>query len=214
MWKTFQLGSQTNHESTFFVKHFWRTHAHLHPQRLQEAGKLRPTQNNFRIPQCDAAPTLESHTQWTHSLSFDQNQSSLDQFSSLNCSWLMYQFKHKNTYTINQIKSTPAASIFHGQWICGRGISLSVRHRGHLFSTHTLLSQTPVTCHFRLLKLLQPPSWLDKIEADIPTNKAMKGSLLGSPMAHTHFQPLWSWVRWSEHGRFLTQDSCKCQHCF
>lgn len=126
------------------------THTHTCiPNSLQEAGKLRPTQNNLKIPQCDAAPTLVSLTHWRHHLSSDQNQSSWDQFSSLNCSWLLYHFKDKNTYTINQIKCSPAVSIFHGQWICGRGDT---------FSTHTLLSQTPVTCYFRLFKLLQPPS--------------------------------------------------------
>lgn len=50
---------------------------------------------------------------------------------------------------------------------------------------------TSVTCHFRLLKLLQPPSRLDKVEADIPTKQPMASYPLGSPMAHWAHTPSW-----------------------
>lgn len=99
----------------------WNTseeHAHLHPQQSPGSWEVKANTKQlgrYHSPaQCDAAPISVSLTHCTHNLSSDQNQRSLDQLNSPNCSWLMYQFKHKNTYTINQIKSNSAVSIFHG----------------------------------------------------------------------------------------------------
>lgn len=186
------------------------------PNSLQKAGKLRPTQSKFKIPQCDAAPTSVSPTHWTHNFPFDQNQSSWDQYSSPNCSWLIYQFKHKNTYSNYQIKSNPAVSIFHGH--SGSVAEASTHPAG---TGHTLIFKprstqlTPVTSQaFKTVTafLLPGHDW-GRYPYKAANGKLPTGIPNGTLGTHTLLAPLklGEMVRAQQ---FPPWYCCKCQHSF
>lgn len=127
-------------------------------------------------------------------LSFDQNQSRWDQFSSSNCSWLMYQFKYKNTNTINQIKSNPAVNIFHGHSVFVAEASAYLAGTGDTYFQPTLCSVNTSHLPLQAFKTCSLPlAW----------TRLRPISLQSSQWKAPHWDPQWHTGHTHTHSRPL-----------
>lgn len=209
-YKQREKHSNLGHKQTMSQLFLWNTseeHTHLHPQQSPGSWEVKAKHKAISRLHSVMLLPLWCHPRTGHTIFY------LIRTKAVGIN-IVHQTAHgwctnSNTRThIAIIKLSPTQQSAYSM----DTVDLWQRHQPIWQAQGTLIfnphsaQPTPVTCHFRLLKLLQPRSCLDKIEADIPTKQPMASSPLGFPVAHwahTHSWPLWSRVRWSEQGSFL-----------